>query len=237
MSAFAKLSHIVSHKAVLCLAFVCVVLLGYGAVLPANAEIVDESAITTAEVAEQPASESVAEAEQVTQPNVGAKPKTVANIAQADTRTQTNYGPYLTIAGKVSAPIVGVGLDSNGAIAVPGSAIGRYQIMPDAPIFLDGHSSGVFSRLNSVGVGEIVSITASDGSVSNYQVYNVKIYDYDPSLGSTDAAGNLTINGWFMRESLYDGGADGLNMMTCAGTYLPAYGTYDQRLVVFAKKI
>ena len=38
----------------------------------------------------------------------------------------------------------------------------------------------------------------------------------------------------FMYDALYNGGSNGLNMMTCAGAFLPEYDTYAQRLVVYS---
>jgi sortase (surface protein transpeptidase) len=131
----------------------------------------------------------------------------------------------LSIAGKVSAAVVGVGLDSSGAIAVPSSAIGMYS--QGGAVFLDGHSTGVFAGLSRVQVGDVVEFTLS-GATNQYQVVNIATYTY--------ISGNH-IDESFMYDSLYAGGADGLNMMTCAGAYLPEYGTYSQRLVVFALKV
>jgi sortase (surface protein transpeptidase) len=94
-------------------------------------------------------------------------------------------------------------------------------------IFLDGHSTGVFSGLSRVRVGDIAEFTLNS-QTTLYQVVNIVTYTY------FDGA---NFDGSFMYDSLFSGGADGLNMMTCAGAYLPAYGTYSHRLVVFSVRI
>lgn len=146
------------------------------------------------------------------------------NVAVSDTPTQRS-GNYLSIPGKVSASVVGVGLDASGAIAVPGSAIGMYS--QGGATFLDGHSTGVFSGLNQVRVGDIAEFTLNSVT-ARYQVVNVVTYTYFDGK-SFDKS--------FMYDALYSGGANGLNMMTCSGAYLPNYGTYSHRLVVYSVRI
>jgi sortase (surface protein transpeptidase) len=137
----------------------------------------------------------------------------------------TRSGNYLLIPGKVSASVVGVGLDSTGAIAVPAAAIGMYS--QGGAVFLDGHSTGVFAGLSRVQIGDIAEFTLNS-QTAKYQVVNIALYTY--------ISGD-NIDQLFMYDSLYSGGAAGLNMMTCAGAYLPAYGTYSHRLVVFSIRI
>ncbi|MDR3125619.1 MAG: class F sortase [Candidatus Nomurabacteria bacterium] len=134
-------------------------------------------------------------------------------------------GNYLSIAGKVSSPVVAVGLDASGAIDVPAAAVGMYN--HGGATFLDGHSTGVFAGLSRVKVGDIAEFTLNSQS-SQYQVVNIALYTY---------INGDQIDSSFMFDSLYSGGSAGLNMMTCAGAYLPAYGTYSHRLVVFTVRI
>jgi hypothetical protein len=141
------------------------------------------------------------------------------------TAATVRTGNYLSIAGKVSATVVAVGLDGDGAVAVPSSAIGMYN--HGGATFLDGHSTGVFAGLSRVRVGDIAEFTLNSVT-SQYRVVNVVTYTY---------INGDNIDGSFMYDSLYSGGSAGLNMMTCAGAYLPAYGTYSHRLVVFAVRI
>jgi hypothetical protein len=235
MSFWSKISKSANHKAVICLAVIGLAVFGYGANLPASANLVDEAAVQAVEAAPAETAKPEVAPEPVTQPSAG-----VSSAKTTATPVATRPAPrnsYLNITGKVSAPIVSVGLDSTGAIAVPGAAIGMYRQAADTPIFLDGHSDGVFLNLKYVGVGERITMTLADGVVNNYQVYMVKTYKYNPSVGVVDSSGQPNSNGLFMMESLYYGGPAGLNLMTCSGNYLPAYRTYDHRLVVFATRI
>lgn len=161
------------------------------------------------------------------------------STAAAKTATKNSKSwSYINISGKISTAITPVGLDSTGAIAVPASAAGLWRAGDYAPVFLDGHSDGVFAGLKNVTTSDVISITLGDGSVLKYQVDSRKIYDYDPSIGVYDnRTGELTANGTIMSDSIYTGGPDGLNLMTCYGKYLANYGTYNQRLVVFASRI
>ena len=134
-------------------------------------------------------------------------------------------GNYLSIPGKVSSAVVGVGIDADGAISVPASAIGMYS--QGGATFLDGHSTGVFSGLSSVGVGDIAEFTLNSVT-TQYQVVNVAMYTFFTGDGFDQS---------FMYDALYSGGSNGLNMMTCAGSYLPEHGTYTHRLVVYSVRI
>jgi hypothetical protein len=150
----------------------------------------------------------------------------VETAGQLARTVSTNMaGNHLSIAGKVSSAVVSVGLDSSGAIDVPNSAIGMYN--HGGATFLDGHSTGVFAGLSRVRVGDIAKFTLNS-QTTQYQVINIVTYTYFD--------GN-NFDGSFMEASLFSGGADGLNMMTCAGAWLQDYGTYSHRLVVFSVKI
>jgi sortase (surface protein transpeptidase) len=142
--------------------------------------------------------------------------------AQAST---TRVGNYLSIPGKVSSAVVAVGIGADGAIEVPSAAVGIYS--QGGATFLDGHSMGVFAGLARVRVGDIVDFTLNSAT-TQYQVANVVTYTYFNGESFDQS---------FMYDSLYTGGANGLNMMTCAGAYLPAYGTYSHRIVVYSVRI
>jgi|GEM_PF-5320265 len=181
--------------------------------------IVDESALFTPE--------NIVETE-IERPDAGVSTPVMAQkITPVDIATPAPVSFDLMIAGKVSTSVVGVGLDAKGAVAVPGSVAGYYSA--GGARLLVGHNDGVFASLRYVGVGEVVTFWGQ-----NYQVTGSKVYNYDPSVGVYNADGTLNANGVFMYESLY--GSD-LSLMTCHGSYLPAYGTYNQRLVVFTKRI
>jgi hypothetical protein len=151
--------------------------------------------------------------------------QTVLPAGQPAQTPTVRAGNYLSIAGKVSSTVVAVGIGADGAIEVPGAAVGMYN--HGGAIFLDGHSTGVFAGLARVRVGDIVDFTLNSAT-TQYQVVNVVTYTYFDGESFDQS---------FMYDSLYSGGANGLNMMTCAGAYLPDYGTYSHRIVVYSVRI
>ena len=124
--------------------------------------------------------------------------------------------------------IVDVGLTQDNAIDVPtGLQVGRWNgsAIPGSPgaVFLDGHVDGIFARLHQVAAGQTLSID-----------YNGQKYSYRVVYTET-----VLLDGIDMTKALstYGGVSEGLNIMTCAGNYMPSHGTYDQRLVVYAVRI
>lgn len=133
---------------------------------------------------------------------------------------------------KVSIPSIGlsaryvtVGLTDSNAIDVHPSLVGWYNrsAQPGNPgaAFLDGHNPGVFSNLPNAAIGSQISITKASGEVFNYTVVYTE---------------TVWLEGINMRKALYPygGAAEGLNLMTCVGTYIPSKGTTDQRFIVYA---
>jgi sortase (surface protein transpeptidase) len=124
-----------------------------------------------------------------------------------------------------SSRYVTVGTTASNAIDVHPSLVGWWNrsAQPGSPgaIFLDGHNPGVFSKLPNIAVGANISITKASGETFQYTVIEREIV---PLVG---------IN---MRKALsvQGGASEGLNLMTCMGTYNPNTGTTDQRLVVYA---
>jgi len=125
----------------------------------------------------------------------------------------------------VNSSFVPVGLASNGAVDVPASTVGWWngsaQPGTKGAAFFDGHTPGALSALAGVSVGSVISVQKADGQVFNYTI----VYRETVALSSVD-----------MRKALrvYGAAAEGLNLMTCAGTYIPSMGTTDQRLIVYA---
>ena len=141
-------------------------------------------------------------------------------IIKGDTLTIPSLG--------FAAPIVNVGVTSTNNIDVPaGLQVGRWVggAQPGTPgaVFLDGHVDGVFARLSGVAVGQTVRVSFS-GRTYTYQVVHKE---------------TVPLDGIDMRRALsvYGGASEGLNMMTCAGTFIPSMDTYDQRLIVYAVRI
>jgi len=172
------------------------------------------------------------------------EPAKAANIAQA---AATSPAPQAAVQqpqpaapapkpvpayDKVSIPSIGlssrfvtVGLTSANAIDVHPSLVGWWNgsSQPGTPgaVFLDGHNPGVFSKLPSLTEGAQISLTKADGQIFTYTVVHIE---------------TVMLAGINMRAALspYSGASEGLNLMTCVGTYNAKTGTTDQRLVVYA---
>jgi LPXTG-site transpeptidase (sortase) family protein len=126
------------------------------------------------------------------------------------------------------APIVEVGLTAGNAIDVPaGMQVGHWNgsARPgtSGAVFLDGHVDGIFVRLSRVAVGHTISINY-DNQTFMYRVVHTEV---------------VLLDGIDMNRALsvFGNAGEGLNMMTCAGTYLPTAGTYDKRLVVYTVRV
>ena len=174
-----------------------------------------------------------------TTPNASSINKSVSaakhSTAKSVKKPAANAGlpTFIRIGNLVSSPIYTVGLIS-GAIDVPSAAVGWWNGSSKpgttGAVFLDGHSTGVFSGLKNVKIGATIDLTIGNGSVIKYKVVDRQIYEYDHK---NPAAKNNT---QFMYEALsVRSGSKGLNLMTCHGQ--PVGNTYSQRLVVFATQI
>ncbi len=125
----------------------------------------------------------------------------------------------------LSSRFVTVGLTNTNAVDVHPTLIGWWNgsSQPGTPgvVFLDGHNPGVFSALPSVKKGAQISLTKASGEIFNYTVVYTE---------------TIQLAGGSMREALtpYGGASEGLNLMTCVGTYNTKTGTTDQRLIVYA---
>lgn len=99
---------------------------------------------------------------------------------------------------------------------------------PGASIII-GHASGmtlggIFNKLESLNVGDTVSVERGDGQMLRYQVVKkqiIKLSDVDMNS--------------FMRPA--DGVSEGLNLMTCAGEWIKNSQTRDHRAMIFTKRI
>jgi len=129
--------------------------------------------------------------------------------------------PAIRLAVRVRA----VGSASDGSMAVPAAAdtVGWYAggTVPGAQgsAVFDAHVYLAFKNLRYVRPGDRIYVTAADGSVRTFAVAEVATY--------TDAA--VPLAAIFTAAD-----AAHLNLITCAGTWLPGQGTYSKRLVVYA---
>jgi sortase (surface protein transpeptidase) len=156
---------------------------------------------------------------------------TVTTTSSSTTKTAAVKGNSLTISSiGVNASLVDVGLTTSRNIAAPSSSsqVGRWNGggWPGglgSVVFLTGHVQGVFSKLKNVTIGQTVSVT-----------YNAKVFNYRVVYKET-----VNLSGINMSKplSIYGGGQEGLNMMTCAGTYSFLTNTYSQRLTVYTVRV
>jgi sortase A len=134
----------------------------------------------------------------------------------------------------VDARIVVVGMDEHGVMGTPASAwdVGWYDFSAPAGQtgntvmtgHVDYHDVGpaVFWRLRELGPGARVEVHLLDGGVAVYEVSQVESYD----------AGTAPV------EAIIGPASDDvLTLITCDGSFNPAAGEYDHRLVVRASRV
>jgi len=126
----------------------------------------------------------------------------------------------------LDAPIQSVGLNNKGEMAVPDGTTGKvgwyeYGALPGAigSAVLDAHVYAAFSKLKYLHAGSDIYVVTRNNTALHFVVSQTEV----SPLGrlSTDTLFNLK-------------DAKRLNLITCAGTYIPALGTYDQRRVAHA---
>jgi sortase (surface protein transpeptidase) len=141
--------------------------------------------------------------------------------------TSAQYPKRLVIPSlKLDVPIQAVGVNAKGEMAVPSGnsgAVGWYKngTMPGnvGSAVLDAHVFAVFEDLKYLKIGSDIFVTTEGGTKLRFSVVDSRIYTLP----------ELTSDMLFNRKD-----ARRLNLITCAGTYIPSLGTYDHRLVVYA---
>lgn len=156
-------------------------------------------------------------------PAVRIAPTAVASAAAAPASS------WLTIpAIDLAAFIQPVGTDPDGSMSVPTipNTVGWYNggTAPGAigSAVLDAHVYLAFKNLKKMKVGSSIYVTESNGSQLHFVVQSIKNYYYTAVP---------------LRKLFAANDAARLNLITCAGKWLPAKGTYDHRLVVYAKLV
>ncbi|MEU7565459.1 class F sortase [Streptomyces fradiae] len=163
--------------------------------------------------------------------------RTVAAPKPAAGLRPLEYAPASRVriaALKVDAPVIDVGLDSQGWISAPPpqdpNLAGWYQngIAPgqSGTSVIVGHvdnetGPAVFYTLGTMKPGQRVEVTRYDGRVAVFQVYGVEVYDKDDFPG-------VRVYG--------DTGHPELRVITCGGGYSRA-GGYDGNVVVYARLV
>lgn len=133
----------------------------------------------------------------------------------------------------VQARILPMGVDVSGAMQAPtniydtGWYTGSAKPGEAGAMVMDGHASqtgthyGEFGRLEELNNGDIITIEKGDGTKLNYKVVHVE----DDPLDKVDMNRLMTP---------YEGAAQGLNLITCAGDWTKDGKTLDHRILVFS---
>lgn len=133
----------------------------------------------------------------------------------------------------VNAPIESVGI-LDGAMGVPtfGHNVGWYSLgtVPGevGSAVLAGHvnwkngETAVFTRLEEVKIGDVITVTNNYGAVTNFKVTDMQSFPL-----WTDTTEIFSSSDGIVR----------LNLITCVGEWNEFLGTHNERLVVFTEKI
>jgi LPXTG-site transpeptidase (sortase) family protein len=126
----------------------------------------------------------------------------------------------------LDSPIVALGVDSKGNMDVPSGTtnnVGWYRggTVPgsDGAAVLDAHVFAAFKNLHRLHVGSDLYVISDHGTKLHFRVQSMETY----KLAEIPLTTLFRV-----------GGEPGLNLITCAGTFLPSAGTYSHRLVVYA---
>lgn len=122
--------------------------------------------------------------------------------------------------GALQAPVNIFDSGWYGASAKPGTS---------GASLIDGHASGatrqgLFAYLDTLTIGDKLSIERGDGQTFNYEVVNAETVP----LADIDMSTLL---------KPYGATTEGLNLITCTGKWLPDQKTYDHRVTVYAKRV
>lgn len=183
------------------------------------------STTTTASTA-APATTSTATATPATSSAV----PTVANTAVSD--AYAGLPKYLNISKlSIHAPVEQVGVTKNGAMGVPtniwnaGWYTGSARPGQTGAAFIDGHSSSsggaLFGKLDKLKVGDSITVERNDGIVVTYSVAKISIVNRN----YVDMASML---------KPYDSHKNGLNIMSCIGSWIASESTLENRILVYA---
>jgi sortase A len=127
-----------------------------------------------------------------------------------------------------------VGLDQNGAVAVPGNVnLAGWFVGESAPgkpglSIIDGHvqgkySPGIFKNLGKLKPGDTFTVEFGDRSTKRFEVIRVE------SHAVADVAQHL-----FKKQETME---SQLNLITCSGVYNNTSHQYDKRLLVVSKAL
>lgn len=152
--------------------------------------------------------------------------KAAAVVASATSSANVTYPRLAVPSIDLNDPIVPVGVDSTGAMAVPSgntNQVGWYDGGPQpgdvGSAVLDAHVFAAFSKLNDLKTGDSIYIEMSPRVTLHFVVTKTQLFPLS----------QITSQDLFVPTTDRD-----LNLITCAGKLTPDHSTYDHRFVVYA---
>lgn len=136
---------------------------------------------------------------------------------------------------KIHARVMPMSVNADGSLQAPANIYdsGWYSASskPGTPgaALIDAHASGatregLFAYLDTLAAGDQISIERGNGEKLTYKV----AFKETVPLESVDMVKLL---------NPYGGAAEGLNLITCTGKWLPDQKTYDHRVTVYAQRV
>ena len=134
------------------------------------------------------------------------------------------------------ARIISVGKTKDGALDAPMTAwdVGWYkdggQPGQDGAMLIDGHvndsfnTPGIFASLNALEDGDLMTVERGDGQVYTYRVAHIEVRPV-ALVDMTRLLSPITKD------------KQGLNLITCGGTYNRKTGTYSDRILVYTERV
>jgi LPXTG-site transpeptidase (sortase) family protein len=135
----------------------------------------------------------------------------------------------------IKSRVIRMGVTPEGAIQAPSNVFdsgwydGSSKPGEAGASFVDGHVSGftqpgVFKNIKSLNSGDLISVEMGNATKYQYKVVKIESYPAD-SVDMNKALAPVTP------------GKQGLNLMTCNGSFDNATNEYKERLVVFTERI
>ncbi len=135
----------------------------------------------------------------------------------------------------VKARVLQMGINPDGSMQAPigiydaGWYGGSARPGTSGAAVIDAHSSGptkqgLFGRLDELVVGDTIEVERGDGLKLKYRVINKESVAKD----AVDMKKLLAVSGQ---------AAEGLNLITCSGTWVKGQATYSNRTIVYSEKI
>jgi Sortase family. len=161
-------------------------------------------------------------------------PPMQGGVAYPDYRVADDMPRILTVPSlNLTARVSEVGLTSANKIDVPGDASfagwynGSAKLGDIGASFLTGHyngvdAGGIFDSLNRIESGATITVEMGDGAKYNYEVINIENHP----IAQVDMSKALSTS---------EGVVEGLNIMTCQGTWSGA--GFSHRLTVYTRRV